>query len=145
MYERWQGYTTALLDHGIPFILDNSILENDKSPYGNSSWLIEKLKKLPSFPQAFVCANDFIAITLINALRELNYSIPKDIIVCGFDDCMESKIIDPKLTTVSIASSEMGESAAKILLNRIKNVDSSFSITHVKTSIIYRDSTNFIV
>ena len=144
-YERWQGYTTALLDHGIPFILDNSILENDKSPYGNSSWLIEKLKKLPSFPQAFVCANDFIAITLINALRELNYSIPKDIIVCGFDDCMESKIIDPKLTTVSIASSEMGESAAKILLNRIKNVDSSFSITHVKTSIIYRDSTNFIV
>ena len=125
--------------------MDNSILENDKSPYGNSSWLIEKLKKLPSFPQAFVCANDFIAITLINALRELNYSIPKDIIVCGFDDCMESKIIDPKLTTVSIASSEMGESAAKILLNRIKNVDSSFSITLVKTSIIYRDSTNFIV
>lgn len=144
-YERWQGYITALLDNKINFTLDNSILENDKNPYGTSSWLIEKLKKLPSFPQAFICANDFIAISLINALKELNYSIPNDIMVCGFDDCMESKIIEPKLTTVSIPSFEMGESAAKILLNRIKNNTSPFSITYFKTSIIYRDSTNFIV
>lgn len=143
-YERWQGYTAALLDLGINFTPSNSILENDTNPYGDSSWIIEKLNNLPSLPQAFICANDFIAISVISALKDLNYSLPEDIMICGFDDCIESKIIEPKLTTVSIPSFKMGESAAKILLNRIENPDSPYSLTHIKTSIIYRDSTGSI-
>lgn len=140
-YERWQGYSSALMDNRISFTLDNSILENDKNPYGDPTWLIDKLKKLPKFPQAFICANDFIAITLIKTLKEMGYSIPNDISICGFDDSIESRIVEPRLTTVTIPSSQMGDIAANLLISRIKNPLIPYTITHVKTSIIYGDST----
>lgn len=139
-YERWQGYTSALLDNRISFTLDNSILENDKNPYGDPTWLIDKLKKLPKFPQAFICANDFIAITLIKTLKEMGYLIPNDISVCGFDNSIESRIIEPRLTTITIPSSEMGDIAANLLMSRIKDPSIPYTITHVKTSILYGDS-----
>lgn len=140
-YERWQGYSSALIDNRISFTLDNSILENDKNPYGNPTWLIDKLKKLPKFPQAFICANDFIAITLIKTLKEMGYSIPNDISVCGFDDSIESRIVEPRLTTVTIPSIQMGDMAANLLMSRIKDPSIPYTITHVKTSILYGDST----
>lgn len=140
-YERWQGYSSALIDNRISFTLDNSILENDKNPYGNPTWLIDKLKKLPKFPQSFICANDFIAITLIKTLKEMGYSIPNDISVCGFDDSIESRIVEPRLTTVTIPSIQMGDMAANLLMSRIKDPSIPYTITHVKTSILYGDST----
>jgi len=139
-YERWQGYTSALLDNRISFTLDNSVLENDKNPYGDPTWLTDKLKKLPKFPQAFICANDFIAITLIKTLKEMGYSIPNDISVCGFDNSIESRIVEPKLTTITIPSSEMGDIAATLLISRINDPSTPYTITHVKTSVLYGDS-----
>lgn len=139
--ERWNGYLNALSDSGINIDLRKSILENDKNFVSSSKLIKDKLSLMPSLPQAFICANDFIAINLIKILNELNLSIPDDILVCGFDDSKESKIIEPKLTTVNIPSYEMGEFAASLLLSRIENPLIPFRTMHVKTSIIFREST----
>lgn len=143
-YERWQGYYLSLLDNGINFTLENSILENDANPYNDSVWLLNKLKKLPDFPKAFICANDYIAISLINTLKTMNYSVPDDILVCGFDDSSMSKIIEPKLTTITIPSYKMGDIAANLLISRIKNPSTPYKTTYVKTSVVYRESTGKI-
>lgn len=140
-YERWRGYCAALLDSKIPFDIRSSILENDKEPYGNSEWLGNKIMEISVLPDAFICANDFIAINVIKALKHKNLSVPDDILICGFDDSMESKIIEPHLTTVSIPSYEMGDIAANLLLSRMDNPSIPFRTIHVRTSPKFREST----
>ncbi|MDE6182029.1 MAG: substrate-binding domain-containing protein, partial [Eubacteriales bacterium] len=75
-------------------------------------------------------------------LKSLNYSVPKDTLVSGFDNSLESKIIEPNLTTISIPASHMGIIASNIILTRIKNNDLPFTKTYVDTEIIFRKSTN---
>ncbi|WP_243099187.1 substrate-binding domain-containing protein [Clostridium sp. MF28] len=96
---------------------------------------------LSVLPQVLVCANDFIAINVIRALKHKSISVPDDILICGFDDSMESKIIEPHLTTVSIPSYEMGDIAADLLLSRIDNPSIPFRTIHVRTSPKFREST----
>lgn len=144
-YERWKGYCSALLDLKIPFDINNSILENDKEPYGDPEWLGNRIMQIPVLPQAFICANDFVAINVIKALKYKNISVPNDILICGFDDFMESKIIEPHLTTVSIPSYEMGDIAANLLLSRIDNPSIPFRTMHVRTSVKFRESTGNIL
>ena len=117
------------------------ILEDDSEPYGNSLWLADKIKALPHLPDAFFCANDFLAICTIRALKSLNYNLPDDIKVAGFDNSRESQIIEPLLTTVANPGTEMGYIASNILLDRINYPDTPYRATYVQTNIIYRRST----
>ena len=135
-YERWQGYHFAVLDN-----IDLVSTENIKSYLSNYIWPLDELLALPKLPEALICANDFIAISVIKMLKKINISIPEDILVCGFDDSKEATIIEPKLTTIKIPSYEMGDIAADLLLNRIKNPMAPFKTTYIKTSLKYRDST----
>ncbi|OPJ65964.1 LacI family DNA-binding transcriptional regulator [Clostridium chromiireducens] len=144
-YERWKGYCSALLDSNIPVDINNSILENDKEPYGDSEWLGNRIMQIQILPQAFICANDFIAINVIKALKYKNISVPDDILICGFDNSIESKIIEPHLTTVSIPSYEMGDIAANLLLSRIDNPSTPYRTMHVRTSVKFRESTGNIL
>lgn len=140
-FERWKAYRDALLDNGLYRDDKYSVLEKDKSPYHDSAWLGNKIKELPELPDAFICANDFIAINLIAALKSINISVPNDVLVCGFDNSTESKIIEPNLTTVNIPSFEMGNTAADLLLSRINNHDIPFRTVNMRTAVIFRDST----
>ena len=142
-YERWQGYCSALLDYNIQLDKSTCILDNDSNPYSDSSWLRDNIKKLDKLPDAFICANDFIAVSLVNALKSINISIPEDTLVCGFDGSLEAKIIVSQLTTITIPSYDMGNLAAELIISRIKDNSTPFKTVHVKTSIDYRESTGF--
>ena len=143
-YERWQGFCSALSNSGISLDINNSILENDREPYSNAEWLGNKIVQIPALPQAFICANDFIAIDIIKALKYKNISVPDDILVCGFDDSAESRLIEPHITTVHIPSYEMGDIAANLLLSRMENPSLPFRTTYVRTDTKYRESTGDI-
>lgn len=143
-YERWSAYCQIMADHNIPVRNENCILDNDSYPYHDITWLSNRIQSLPSLPDTFFCANDFLAISTLKALRTLNITIPTDTMVCGFDNSPESTIIDPPLTTVKIPSSSMGYTAAEILLARIAHPEMPYRITYVQTDVIYRSSTKNI-
>lgn len=140
-YERWNAYQSSMKAHQIKNYKDFSILEDDKSPYNDFEWLAGKIKELKTLPDAFVCANDYIAICTIKALRYLGYKIPKDIKIAGFDNSNESDIIDPALTTVTIYGKQMGYMSTEILLSRVKFPDIPNCTTYVDTDVIFRKST----
>jgi LacI family transcriptional regulator len=128
-------------DSSINNFYEHCILENDNLPYYNPELLASKVKALPCLPEAFVCANDYIAIDVIRALKSMNLTIPDDIKICGFDNSTESKIIEPPLTTANIPGDSMGHFAAEILLSRIQNPELSYRTIYVQTQIINRLST----
>lgn len=141
-YERWQAYCDVLTDYSIPVKLENCIIDSDSCPYSDTDWLSQKINLLPSIPEVIFCANDFLAISAMKALKKLNISVPNDVLLCGFDNSSESKIIEPSLTTVNIPSKSMGYIAADLLLSRINSSDMPYRTTYIKTDVIFRDSTN---
>ena len=139
--ERWMGYQTALLEAGLAPCKACSILQKDSEAYGDTDWLLSQLDAMPRIPDAFVCANDYLAIHLMNALKRRGLSIPGDIMVTGFDGTSQSALVEPALTTVQIPSLEIGRMAADTLLARIRNPELPFSWTHIRTNPVWRNST----
>lgn len=147
-FERFHNLRGALEIHGIPFDpslsltmrLDN-IRETCKDYESYLDYLTEELRSRPVLPEVFVCANDFNAIDLMRALSMLDIRMPDDILVMGFDDSSESRIITPSLSTVHIHSQTMGHVAVRMLLSRIKEPNLYYRIVHTETTLILRDST----
>lgn len=139
--ERWVGFNRALAMSKLEPNLSYCIIEEDRYYFSEPNWIDRQLDKMKEMPTAFVCANDFIAVSVMKALKYKNIRIPHDIAVCGFDDIPESRIVEPHLTTVRIYNSEMGNIAADMLLSRIKNPTKPYQITHVKTEPTFREST----
>lgn len=140
-YERWKGFRTGLEHVGLPYREDLCILENDKSPYDSTAWLVEQLEQMPQMPDAFVCANDYLAIHLMRALKKKGLQVPEDVMIVGFDGSPESDVVDPPLTTVQIRSTDMGTIAAGILLERIENPSLPFRRTYLQTTPVWRRTT----
>jgi LacI family transcriptional regulator len=140
-YERWQAYVSVLTDRGIPVDMQNCILADDSNPYSDTVWLSEQIKALPVMPDMFFCANDFLAMSTLKALRLLGKKVPRDVRICGFDDAPESTLMEPSLTTIKIHSSSMGYTAAELLLSRIANPHMPYKKTYIETDIMFRDST----
>lgn len=141
-HERWIGFYTALANAGLPLDRELCILDPDALPYGDIAWLTERILRMPQLPDALICVNDFIAIRMLSALKQLGLAIPEQIMVAGFDGTAQSAVVEPSLTTVQIPGAEIGRIAATLLLYRIKDTDHPPISLYVKTTPIWRESTN---
>jgi len=70
-HERWIGFYTALANAGIPLDRELCILGADTSPYSDPDWLAEKIRKMPQTPDALICVNDYIALHVMTALKQI--------------------------------------------------------------------------
>ncbi len=68
---------------------------------------------------AVACANDLMAIGVIEALREANINVPEDVSVSGFDDIELATYCYPPLTTYHINRRMWGEKAAEVMLRAL--------------------------
>lgn len=134
-FERCIAVRNSLAITGQPFISDFIIKENHPI---NICHAVSSLRELPD---CFVCASDEIAISLIRILNKLGKSVPEDVLVCGFDDSVDSRTVTPPLTTVHIHTQIMAFSAAQLLISRIKNPDLDFRTVYTQTDLVLRDST----
>jgi LacI family transcriptional regulator len=103
--------------------------------------LYETIRRFKTMPDAFVCANDFVAMDLVKALNELGYSVPDDIWVCGFDDSQEASYFAPRLTSIHIHGQIMGYTASDLLMTRIEEPSLNYRTVYTETNLILREST----
>ena len=104
-------------------------------------YLMLRIREMEELPEVFICANDFVALDVLQVLKKMGKQVPQDIWLCGFDDSPESKIISPSLTTIQIHSQIMGLSAVQLLVSRIKEPSLNTRMVHTETSLVYREST----
>lgn len=140
-HERWTGFCFALCSAGLPLDQALCILDSDDFPYYDPEWQRSKIQAMSVMPDAFICANDFIALSTMTALKRKGVSIPDEVMVAGFDGIPQSAFVEPTLTTAQIPSNDIGRLAADMLLSRIENPDRPFQSTYVKTIPLWRDST----
>lgn len=139
-HERWTGFNRALNEADIQLDRSQCIVDDDRL-FSTPGWIDEQLNSMEALPSVFVCANDYIAVSLVKSLKNRNLSIPQDVVICGFDNGPESVIVEPHLTTVHIYSNEMGIKAAEMLLSRIHDPSQPYQVSHIYTKPIFREST----
>jgi LacI family transcriptional regulator len=92
-------------------------------------------------PTAIVAANDLLALGTYDALRERGLHCPADISVVGHNDMPYVDMLSPPLTTVRIAQRQMGNQAARLLLDEIADPAARRERVVLEPKLIVRGST----
>lgn len=135
--DRLRGYKQALADHKIAFSEDNVMVGNLSQEAGAAA--AQAILKRRTLPHAVFAANDNCAVSCMLALKKAGVRIPDDIAFVGFNNDPVSQVVEPNLSTINYPGYEMGEVAARHLINHLNGV----SPIHNTNTIILRSE--FIV
>ncbi len=91
-------------------------------------------------PDAVVCANDQMAIGVLQALTSGGIRVPEDMAVTGFDDIFPGSLFEPSLTTVHQPMRLLGERACARLLDRIGSPGLPPTVELLPTDLVLRRS-----
>lgn len=140
--DRWRAISDACSDLGIRMRKELTVELQGDDPSPNPGYQAAKellARKVPF--TALFAYNDISAVGAIRAIRESGLSVPKDVSVVGFDDIREAAYHLPSLTTVRQPLREMGEIAARTLVERIEGKAKFPAEIAVKPELVIREST----
>jgi LacI family transcriptional regulator len=93
-----------------------------------------------ALPDAIVCANDQMAIGVLQALARGGVRVPEELSVTGFDDIFPGSLFEPSLTTVHQPMRLLGERACARLVDRIARPDLPTQVELLPTDLVLRKS-----
>lgn len=135
---RLESYKRILTEYNIP-------IEEDRIYYGDlwrlagapavDYWLNSSLEE----PQAIICANDIMAITVCRALAARGIAVPDQIAVTGCDDLEDAAEYSPSITTARMPAYEMGAEAVEKIHKHNQGIKQA-QTSYIKTTTIYRAS-----
>ncbi|QIM22485.1 LacI family transcriptional regulator [Phycicoccus sp. HDW14] len=117
--QRLEGFTHALRERGleVPAPMGGGLREAD----GTAAAERLLADGLPA--DAVVCANDEVALALVERLVTAGVRVPDDLAVTGWDDVMAARYLRPGLTTVRQPVRDLGALAAHRLHERVTGAD----------------------
>ena len=113
---RYQAYLDVLAEHEIP-VVPERITQGDFYVKGGEQAVKDILGSNLAFPEAIVCANDIMAVTVCDLLIEKGYRVPEDVVISGYDYSVEGQNHYPRITTVRCQFKQLGAEACQILLD----------------------------
>lgn len=135
--KRLLAYRKTLEKHGILFEPERVIERSFEIKTGIRAFTEFQQKDL--LPEAFVCANDNIAVGVCLAAREAGFSIPEDFLVTGFDNEDKASYCNPRITTADFSKTEIMYHAMELLVN-IWNGQTDRRCTYTQAVHIFQES-----
>ncbi|MBC7607706.1 MAG: LacI family DNA-binding transcriptional regulator [Burkholderiales bacterium] len=138
---RAQGYFKALEKNKISINENLIVLSETEDDFDH------KLKVLfqNNTIDGIFALDEHASVSAIKMGLKENYKIPEDLSIIGFADGVWSKRLTPSLSTVSQHGPEIGEAAARLLIERLESStaedDQVFVTTVIKTELRQREST----
>ncbi|WP_224491311.1 LacI family DNA-binding transcriptional regulator [Robertkochia flava] len=136
---RTEGYKKAILDAGIA--LDENLILKLEDFYSGFE-PVEALFRDQEVDAVFA-VTEFFAVSAMKIAQKAGYRIPEDISVIAFTDGIISKSSSPSLTTVSQHGEEIGERAARLLIDRLESEgdeEPPYTKEVVSTTLVKRES-----
>lgn len=138
--ERYEMYRKLISEYGMHFD-QNLVFDGDFTHSNTTIFLRERLKSREDVNfDAFICANDRMAIAAIDVLTELGVAVPKDVIVVGYDNCDDCESFPITLSTISQQIEEQGAKATELLMQKIEGGKSETHACKVNAAPFYRKS-----
>lgn len=117
------------LDAFLSVLHENNItVEDERIYYGDFRAASGKtaakhfLESHLEMPQAIICANDAMAVSVMKTLSDAGYCVPDDIAVSGFDNTYSARNYPTKLTTVDRPLKRSGSLACTVLHNHFSGI-----------------------
>ncbi|MDD4868920.1 MAG: LacI family DNA-binding transcriptional regulator [Kiritimatiellae bacterium] len=121
--DRVRGYEAALAAHSIPvnrdIMVGNSF--NEQCGYSETRQLLENKQNFT----AILAFSNLLMLGALRALSEAKLRIPDNLSMISFDDQPYMAHLSPPMTTIAQESSEIGQKAVRLLLERIQSPDKS--------------------
>lgn len=138
--DRYKGYKDALRDNGIAFG-DDYLIVSDLSEKAGIECAHYILNMQP-LPDGVFITNDFVAAVCMQVLKASHIRVPEDIAIIGFNNDAISHLVEPKLTTINYPGKEIGEIAARSLINLLTDAAGSHMTNKVvlRSDLIIRQS-----
>jgi len=136
---RAQGYLKALEKNGIPINDVNIILTDSEDDFDKKAQLLFDKHKI----DGIFAVDEHASVSAIKLGLKNGYKIPEELSVIGFADGVWSRRLSPSLSTVSQHGPEIGEAAAKLLIEELESKDEEYKhkTTVIKTELRQREST----
>lgn len=115
--ERKQGFLMCMEKHHLKEDKDFYIMHGNFWTDSGKKLLQRYIKKQKTMPEAVICANDYMAIGVIEELNNIGICVPEEVIVTGFDDSREARYHEPRITSIKKPIYGIGYAACKELLN----------------------------
>lgn len=115
--DRWKGFRDVLEENKLPCRPEQLIIIDFSEESGVEA--ARKILETKKTVDGVFIANDMCAAACMQKLKEAGMSIPGDIAIAGFNNDQVSRLVEPALTTVNYAGEEMGEAAARCLVDQL--------------------------
>ena len=115
--DRCNGYLRAMRRHGLGGQAE--VIEGDFTE--SAGFFAAQRLLTTALPTAVICANDRVAVGVVDALRRAGVDVPGDISVTGYDDSMLARLGHIDLTTVSQKPQEQADHAVAAVIERLDN------------------------
>jgi LacI family transcriptional regulator len=107
--ERWEAVERVAARHA-----DAQVVQWPTTVFDESAGIeVARAALEADLPDAFLCANDEVALGLLGELRRAGVDVPGRVVVTGWDDIMAARYAG--LTTVRQPMRELGATAARML------------------------------
>ena len=139
---RWQATVSAARALGM-HVPRNLVaqLDRDVTSPEIAYPLVKNLLRAGRRFTAIVCFNDVAALGAIRAINDATLRVPADISVVGFDDIHVAAFATPSITTIRQPLQQMGETAARTLLDRLRLKVVHHAEIAVEPELMIREST----
>ncbi len=134
---RARAYQAALAAHGLP----EHVVECAKWTESSGAQALRAAFESEVDFTAVVAGNDLIALGCYDVLRERGLSCPADVSVVGFNNMPYVDKLHPPLTTVAVPHHDIGEEAARMLLEVIGDPDRLIRSVLLPPRLVVREST----
>jgi LacI family transcriptional regulator len=115
---RLQGFRSGLTELGVD--LPSARVVHGSFTHDSGYHLAQTLLALPDRASALFCADDLVALGVMDAVYDAGLRVPEDVAVVGVDDVPAASLRSIGLSTVRQPAAEMGRRAVQLLLERLR-------------------------
>lgn len=114
---RKKGYRASMTELGLQRYA--KVLHSEESAIDVGP-LTTRILKQTERPEAIFCWNDFAALEVLSVAKRAGLSVPDQLAIVGFDNTAFCRLEQNSLSSVDQSADTLGESAARMLLERIE-------------------------
>lgn len=138
-YERLAGYKRALAEHGIACGEDR-IIASDFTKENGYRDFAGHLEREGLNMTGLVACNDLMGIGCVQACRERGVAVPGDLSIVTLDNTDYCSCTYPELTSVDMRQRQVGQNAAELLMERIRQGRTYTKMIALMPSLVERNS-----
>ncbi|MDP9912257.1 LacI family transcriptional regulator [Variovorax boronicumulans] len=136
--DRYTGFKEAMEEAGLamPKRWTHECMATREDGFSGAVRLLSQAKP----PTAMVCFSDVVAFGAMLGIRSIGKEAGRDCAVVGLDDLMESRLWQPRLTSVAVDRQRIGHEAVRLLYDRIRTPNKAIEHIALEPELVVRDS-----